>query len=148
MTIAVMRDVAQAATDALNANTFSVGVEASRHWRVEQDIDSAASAFLLTVIPASKQGTRGKRGGAVRHNVPVSFVLKRQRTATVNAVEADDEIADLMQEIEDFILTTELTTEAGYKANVSGEFSLEIDHGEREAGVMTLNLTVQYLLCR
>ncbi len=149
MTQALMRSVAQAATDAINAHDFSLGVEAVRVWRGEVGIEDTDD-FVLTVSPASKQGTRNTRGGASDQRVPVSFVLRRKRQSvddTVNAVEQDDELADLMQEIETFLLATEITTEDSQKANVVGEFAVEIDDEERIAGVMTLSLTVTYLLC-
>jgi hypothetical protein len=146
VTLAIMRATAQAATDAINGNTFSLPVEAVRGWRIEQDIE-ATEDFALTVVPASKQGTRLNRGGTATHNVPVSFTLKRMRAGGVNDVERDDEIADLMQEIENFILVTPITVD-GVVANVTGDFSLEMNQEDRDGGVMSLMLTVQYQLVR
>jgi hypothetical protein len=153
VTESVAKLVSQAAADALNAQTFSLPIEAARHWRAYLD-RSAVESPTVTVIPGQRSSRRVTRGGDSENQLSLQVVVQQTYdpiSGEIVPVDRCDPIADLSQEVEDYLQQTSLSwTDDGTarKATPTGVASSEVVEDWLTDGVFAVSLNIEYLLVR
>lgn len=152
ITPAVVRELAQGIVDLLGVQAFSQDFQAVRAWCPVNPVADADYA-LVTVTPDLRQLSRASRG-QMQHDCTINVVIQRRHgdsdPSGIAPVERCDEIADLAQEFEDFLLAiaTGVITTTNLKAEPMGAEVETDDERLMTDGIFAVNIAMQYKLWR
>lgn len=155
----VWKLLAQGMVDSLNEQTFSLEAEAERGWKTyKQRADFEEPT--ITVVPATKASEPIARGGIRNNSISMSVMVQRVTGAVSgedDAVDREDVIAGLAQEVEDYLASpdnrieiVEGTAESPVVryAVPTGQSTAEVVEDWLSDGVFAVLMTVDYTLIR
>ena len=153
MTESVQKLVAQAAVDAINVQTFSLTLEAKRHWRLFAD-RGAFDQPTVTAIPGQRQSQRITRGGDSQDSISLQVVVQMAFdpvSGETVPVDRCDPVADLAQEVEDYLRRNSLSISDNGTARLAtptGVSQSETVDDWLTDGVFAVSIAVDYTVTR